>query len=71
MQNQHADPTANAAIGAADKEWFRLVKLAIRIQEYPSMAYDPKIRQQFTGIYLRLLKESPEDLELILKKKKQ
>ncbi len=71
MRNQHADPTADAAIGAADKEWFQLVKLAIRIKSNPELAHDPKVRKRFMGIYQRLMEESPEDLDLILKKKKQ
>ena len=71
MSNEYSDPTANAAIGAADKEWFQLVKLAIRIRKQPSMSNDPKVLKQFKGIYQRLMEESPEDLELILKKKKQ
>ena len=69
MSSEYSDPTANAAIGAADKEWFRLVKLALRIREQPSMAHDPKLMKQFKGIYQRLMEESPEELELILKKK--
>ena len=71
MNSEYSDPTANAAIGAADKEWFRLVKLALRIREQPSMGYNPKLMKQFKGIYQRLMEESPEELELILKKKKQ
>jgi len=71
MRNQHADPTANAAIGAADKEWFRLVKLAIRMKKDPQLAGDPKVRERFRGIYRRLMEESPEELDLILNKKKQ
>ena len=71
MRNQHSDPTANAAIGAADKEWFRLVKLAIRIRKQPDLADDPRVRQQFKGIYRRLMNETPDVLELILKKKMQ
>lgn len=71
MSSEYSDHTANAAIGAVDKEWFRLVTLAIRIRKQPSMGNDPKMLQQFKGIYQRLMEESPEDLELILKKKKQ
>ena len=71
MKTQHADPTADAAIGAADKEWFQLVKLAIRMKNDPQLAQDPKLRKRFKGIYQRLMEESPEELDMILKKKKQ
>ncbi len=71
MREQHADPTANAAVGQADKEWFRMVRLAIRMKKDPGSPRDPGTKEEFTGIYRRLLDESPEDLELILKKKKQ
>ena len=71
MRNNHADPTAGAAVGAADREWFRLVKLAMRMREKPELAHDPKALGQFTGIYRRLLEEPYTDLERILKKQKQ
>ena len=71
MRKQHADPTADAAIGAANKEWFQMVELALRMKRYPQCAKDAKLVRRFTGIYRRLLDELPEELDLILQKKKQ
>ena len=71
MGDAHSDPTANIAIGAADREWFRMVKLAIRIKTRPDPEKDFDLLQDFTGIYRRLLDETAEDLEMILKKRKQ
>ena len=71
MGNPHSDPTANMAIGSADREWFRMVKLAIRIRTRPNPEKDFELLRDFTGIYRRLLDETTENLEMILKKKKQ
>ncbi len=71
MGEQHADPTANAAIGQADREWFQMVRLALRMKKDPRLWQDPGLWDRFTGIYRRLPDESTEDLELILKKRKQ
>ena len=71
MGSRHSDPTADSAIGAADREWFRMVKLAIRIRTRPDPAKDFELIRSFTGIYRRLLDETPEELERIKNKQKQ
>ena len=48
-----------------------MVKLAIRLKTRPNPEKDYELIQSFTGIYRRLLDETPEVLELILKKKIQ
>ena len=60
----HSDPTANRAIGAAEREWKRMVRLAFRFRTDPKAAGrfgDP--RQIFTGIFSRLLTDPLEELE--------
>ena len=50
----HSDPTANRAIGAAEREWKRMTVLAYRYRTDPETAKrigDP--RRIFTGILSR------------------
>ena len=47
------DPTANIAIGAVNREWKQMVKLAIRMHNDPVL-YERE-RHRFLGIYKRLL----------------
>ena len=61
---KHPDPTANQATGAAEREWRRMVLLAIRCRTKQTEL--PK--ELFTGIFSRLLTDSLEDLQKALKK---
>lgn len=63
MSNYRSDPTANAAIGAVDKELNRMRKRAqeirrLRLQGRFTPAEEMKARRQFIGIYRRLLNEA-------------
>ena len=60
----HSDPTANRAIGAAEREWKRMTVLAYMYRTDPGTAErigDPQ--RIFTGIFSRLLIDPLEDLE--------
>ena len=60
----HSDPTANRAIGAAEREWKRMTALAYRYRTDPGTAKrigDPQ--RVFTGIFSRLLIDPLEELE--------
>ena len=60
----HSDPTANRAIGAAEREWRRMTVLAYRYRTDPGVAKrigDPQ--RIFTGIFGRLLTDPLEELE--------
>ena len=61
----HSDPTANAAVGSANREWLRMVRRAIALRR---AGRDPGPEEQrlFTGIYGRLLEEPPAELEKLL-----
>lgn len=63
MANNHSDPTANAAIGAVDKQLAQMRREAQRIGELHRRGQlSPEAlmaaRHRFTGIYRRLLKEA-------------
>ena len=66
MSNYYRDPTANAAIGAVDKEIRRMEKQCKRLQAIrrtrplTDMEID-EVRRQFTGIHRRFLKLALED----------
>ena len=67
----HSDPTANRAIGAAEREWKRMTVLAYRYRtdsETAKRIGDP--RQIFTGILSRLLTDPLEELEKTLSGRK-
>ena len=60
----HSDPTANRAIGAAEREWKRMTVLAYRYRTDPGTAERIGDSQRiFTGIFSRLLSEPLEELE--------
>lgn len=61
----HSDPTANAAIGSVGREWKQMIRKAIALQR-TGRQLTPEEKQRFTGIYRRLLEESPEGLEKLL-----
>ena len=61
---QHADPTANRAIGAAGREWRRMTLLAYRYRTDPR--FERKVddpRRFFSGIFRRLLTDPLKELE--------
>ena len=61
MSNYYSDPTANAAIGAVDKELNRMRKNAARLKmlrwQGRLSAEEAAARKQFVGIYRRVLEE--------------
>lgn len=60
----HSDPTANRAIGVAEREWKRMTVLAYRYRTDPETAKrigDP--RRILTGILSRMLTDPLEKLE--------
>lgn len=66
MANYYRDPTANAAIGAVDKEIRRMEKQAKRLQQIGrqralTQAEQELARRQFTGIHRRFLKLALEE----------
>ena len=63
----HSDPTANAAIGAVSREWRQMVRKAIAVRR-TCRELTPEEKQLFTGIYGRLLEESPAELEKLKEK---
>ena len=63
----HSDPTANMAIGAVNKEWRQMVHKAIALRR-TSRELTMEEKRLFTGIYRRLLEESPAELEKLKEK---
>ena len=60
----HSDLTVSRAIGAAEREWKRMIVLAYRYRTDPGTAKrigDPQ--RVFTGIFSRLLTDPLEELE--------
>ena len=57
----HRDPTAERAIGTVNREWNRMVRLAIRVRQNPQYQ-TPEVEQEFTGIYRRLLTDPLDEL---------
>ncbi len=59
----HSDPTANHAIGAADREWLSMARKAYRYRTDPRFAEkSPNLQREFTGIFRRLLTDPLEEL---------
>lgn len=59
----HKDHTAEIAIGAVDKEWREMVRLAIKIREGRcNPVWADEQEEKFTGIYKRLLTDPIEEL---------
>ena len=63
----HSDPTANAAVGAVNREWRWMVRKAIALRK-TNRELTPEEQRLFTGIYGRLLEANPEELEKLMKK---
>lgn len=63
MSNYDSDPTANAAIGAVDKELRRMRREAAQLRKRREQgrltrAEELSARRRFRGIYRRLLEEA-------------
>lgn len=57
--NHYADPTANTAIHAVDREMRTLEALARKIKDgHLSPEEEKKARRRFTGIFRRLLEDA-------------
>lgn len=63
----HSDPTANAAIGAVNREWKQMVRRALALRK-TSRELTAEERRLFTGIYRRLLTEPEAELEKMREK---
>jgi len=66
MSNHYSNPTANAAIGAVDREINRMRKKAARLkalhrQGKLTQQELARARKEFTGIYRRILLEALEE----------
>lgn len=66
MSNHYSNPTANAAIGAVDREINRMRKKAARLKNLQQQGKltDRELnraRKEFTGIYRRILLEALEE----------
>lgn len=66
MSNYYSDPTANAAIGAVDRELKLMRKEAERIRSLRQRGQltpgeEARARRRFAGIYRRLLLEALRD----------
>lgn len=64
VKRGHKDPTCDEAVGAADKEWQRMVKLALQIREgRMRIEAEEKYASSFTGIFKRLLTDPIDELK--------
>ena len=66
MSSHYSNPTANAAIGAVDREIHRLRKKAARLKALRQQGKLTRqelesARKEFTGIYRRILREAMEE----------
>lgn len=66
MGYHHSDPTANMAISAAQREWTRMVKLALRIRTGKAGGDTRRLEAGFIGIYRQLLTVGMDELEKML-----
>ena len=65
---QYSDPTASQAIGAVNREWNRMVALAVRVRETHDTDWAARESLRFTGIYQRLLLMPLDELKAQLPK---
>ena len=63
----HSDPTTSKAIEAVNTERLRMIRKSIALQRI-NRKMIPEKRQLYTGIYGRLLEESPAELEKLKEK---
>lgn len=66
MSSYYRDPTANAAMGAVDKEMKRMKKRAEKLRELRDLGKltpeaEALARRQFTGIFRPILRKAMED----------
>lgn len=60
----HKDNVANEAIGAADREWKEMARLAVRLRERNSNPlWAAEQEKKFTGIYRRLLDDPIDEVK--------
>ena len=57
----HRDPTADRAVGSVNREWGRMISLALKIRRSPGQT-NPEAEREFTGIYRRLLTDPLDEL---------
>lgn len=78
MRNYYSDPTANAAIGAASKDWNRMQRKAnkmkaLYLEGKLNYEEEEKAYKQFPGIYRplldRALQEAVEEAEKLAQEK--
>ena len=50
-----SDPTANQALGAINREWEELSRLAEQIRKDPNSEWALRAKRRFRGIFKRLL----------------
>ena len=60
MKYFNNDRTASTAVGTVNREWAKMVRLAIRIRKH--LIYNPAQEQRFIGIYRRLLSDPMDEL---------
>lgn len=60
----HSDWTSDKAVGAADREWRQMAKLALRIRSgNKNPMWIDEQEKKFTGIFKRLLTDPIEEIE--------
>lgn len=63
----YKDKTADFAVGHANKEWKQMARIALKIkQRRCSAKFEDYWTPKFTGVFSRLLKDSEEELDLII-----
>ena len=59
----YSDPTASRALGAVQREWLQMARLALRLRTGRCAPDDGALAARFTGIYRRLLTDPLEEVE--------
>ena len=68
----HSDPTADRAIGSAEREWKSMAKLAYRYRtDSRTVREIPEPDRVFTGIFNRLLTEPLDSLKKMFENQKK
>ena len=71
MRLNTSDPTANQAVGAVNREWNKMVNLALSIRKNEDPVKYRLESRKFTGIFKRLLDMPLAELETYQKEKKE
>ena len=66
MGYHYSDPTANMAISAAQREWTKMVRLALRLRTGHIRGDTREMEAGFTGIYRQLLTVNLDELQEML-----